>query len=182
VITTTRTVQEMLEKDEDAPLPLSVIHNYMRINLYNVEALTWTRQEDGQLVSLTIHFVQAPSTARSYEDRRVIGAENLNTCLSYARSLREPELPRPITTAETLEAVESFLKDNGRLPRLLLLTSEQSRQEISRAGLDIALRVPDPPFQNNMLVDYEEDKEGRAYNIQATTPYIFYLDEKEERA
>jgi hypothetical protein len=141
-----------------------------------------TEQEMKQEALRTELTQLAPSTARSYEDRRVIGAENLNTCLSYARSLREPELPRPITTAETLEGVESFLKDNGRLPRLLLLTSERSRQEISRAGLDIALHVPDPPFQHHMLVDYEEDKEGRAYNIQATTPYIFYLDEKEERA
>lgn len=56
--TVTKTVEELL-RTEDSPLPLSVIPNNMGINLVSVEALTWTRQDDGQLVSLTIHFVPA---------------------------------------------------------------------------------------------------------------------------
>ena len=61
--TTTKTVTELIETKE-SPLPLEVIPNNMGINLCSVDALTWTRQEDGQLVSLTIHFVPAPNTER----------------------------------------------------------------------------------------------------------------------
>lgn len=57
--TTTMTVKDMLEAGLDAPLPLATIPNNMGINLCSVEALTWTKQDDGQLVSLTIHFLPA---------------------------------------------------------------------------------------------------------------------------
>jgi hypothetical protein len=57
--TITKTVTELIESKEDSPLPLSVIPNNMGINLCSVEALTWTRQDDGQLVSLTVHFIPA---------------------------------------------------------------------------------------------------------------------------
>lgn len=55
--TTNRTVADMLATGEDSPLPLSVIPNHMGINLCSVESVTWTKQPDGQLVSLTIHFL-----------------------------------------------------------------------------------------------------------------------------
>jgi len=62
--TTTKTVTELIETTE-SPLPLEVIPNNMGINLCSVEGLTWTRQDDGQLVSLTIHFLpNAESEAR----------------------------------------------------------------------------------------------------------------------
>lgn len=48
-------VEELIET-KDSPLPLEVIPNNMGINLCSVEGLSWTKQEDGQLVSLTIHF------------------------------------------------------------------------------------------------------------------------------
>lgn len=54
--TTTKTVEELLQS-KDSPLPLEVIPNYMGINLCSVEGLTWTRQDDEQLVSLTVHFL-----------------------------------------------------------------------------------------------------------------------------
>ena len=54
--TTTKTVEELLDT-EKSPLPLKVIPDNMGINLCSVEALTWTKQDDGQLVSLTIHFL-----------------------------------------------------------------------------------------------------------------------------
>jgi hypothetical protein len=38
------------------PLDIGVIPNHMGINLCSVEGMSWTRQDDGQLVSLTIHF------------------------------------------------------------------------------------------------------------------------------
>ena len=55
--TITKTVSEMIANNEEPPLPLSVIPNHMGINLCSVEAMTWTQQDDGQLVSLTIHFL-----------------------------------------------------------------------------------------------------------------------------
>ena len=51
-----KTVDELIEKNEDAPLPLAVIPNQMGINLCSVEAVNWERQDDGQLVNLTIEF------------------------------------------------------------------------------------------------------------------------------
>jgi len=56
--TVTKTIEELIESDE-SPLPLSVIPNYMGINLCAVESLTWTRQEDGQLVDFKINFIPA---------------------------------------------------------------------------------------------------------------------------
>jgi hypothetical protein len=55
--TVTKTVSEMIANNEEPPLPLSAIPNHMGINLCSVEAMTWTQQDDGQLVSLTIHFL-----------------------------------------------------------------------------------------------------------------------------
>ena len=39
------------------PFPLSVIPNNMGINLCNVKNITWIKQDDGQIVSLTINFI-----------------------------------------------------------------------------------------------------------------------------
>lgn len=45
------------EENKDlSPLPISVIPNYMGINLVSVSGLSWTKQEDGQLIDLKIHF------------------------------------------------------------------------------------------------------------------------------
>jgi hypothetical protein len=41
------------------PLDPSVFPNHMGINLCAIEGMSWTRQEDGQLVSLTVHFQPA---------------------------------------------------------------------------------------------------------------------------
>lgn len=54
-----RTVQDLVEAGEEPPLPLSVMPNNMGINLVSVEAVSWIKQDDGQLVSLTIHFLPA---------------------------------------------------------------------------------------------------------------------------
>ncbi len=51
----TKTVKELIESKE-SPLPLNVIPNHMGINLCSVESLSWTEQEDGQLMNLTINF------------------------------------------------------------------------------------------------------------------------------
>ena len=51
-----KTIEELI-KDEISPLNISVIPNYMGINLCSVEGISWTKQDDGQLVNLTIHFL-----------------------------------------------------------------------------------------------------------------------------
>jgi hypothetical protein len=51
----TKTVEEIINGAE-CPLPLSVIPNYMGINLVSVDSITWIEQADGQLVNLTINF------------------------------------------------------------------------------------------------------------------------------
>lgn len=53
--TTRKTIQELLENN-DCPLPLRVIPDYMGINLVSVEGISWTKQDDGQLLELAIAF------------------------------------------------------------------------------------------------------------------------------
>lgn len=50
-------VQSVVEGKADCPLPLEVIPNNMGINLCSVDGISWAKQDDGQLVSLTIHFI-----------------------------------------------------------------------------------------------------------------------------
>ncbi len=56
-----KTIREVIDNKEETPLPLSVIPNYMGINLCSVEAMRWTKQDDGQLVNLTIYFIPSPN-------------------------------------------------------------------------------------------------------------------------
>jgi hypothetical protein len=53
--TQTKTIDDLLES-KDSPLPLEVIPNQMGINLCSVDSITWTKMDDGQLVSLSINF------------------------------------------------------------------------------------------------------------------------------
>jgi hypothetical protein len=39
------------------PIDPAIIQNHMGINLCSVEGMTWTQREDGQLLSLAIHFI-----------------------------------------------------------------------------------------------------------------------------
>jgi len=59
MVVVTKKVSDLVSSKE-SPLPLEVIPNNMGINLCSVEALTWSKQDDGQIVSLTIHFIPAP--------------------------------------------------------------------------------------------------------------------------
>lgn len=52
-----RKVSDMIKNEEECPLPLSVIPNNMGINLCSVDTISWHKQNDGQLTSLTIHFI-----------------------------------------------------------------------------------------------------------------------------
>jgi hypothetical protein len=55
--TTFKTVSEIIDNKEYCPIPLEVIPNNMGINLCSVDAISWQKQSDGQLTSLTIHFL-----------------------------------------------------------------------------------------------------------------------------
>ncbi len=52
-----RTVEELIDNPNECPLPLEVIPNQMGINLCSVEAISWNKQPDGQLIDLKIHFI-----------------------------------------------------------------------------------------------------------------------------
>lgn len=49
-------IDELIETNE-SPIPLEVIPNNMGINLCSVDAISWQKQDDGQLTNLTIHFI-----------------------------------------------------------------------------------------------------------------------------
>lgn len=59
------TTAELVENKVKSPFPLSVIPNYMGINLCSIDSLEWERLGDGQLVSLTINFIPAKQTVSS---------------------------------------------------------------------------------------------------------------------
>ena len=50
------TIKDIIDGKVDCPLPVSVIPNYMGINLCSVRAISWIKQDDGQLINLVIHF------------------------------------------------------------------------------------------------------------------------------
>lgn len=50
-------ITELVENDNYCPIPISVIPNNMGINLCSVDAISWQKQNDGQLTQLTIYFI-----------------------------------------------------------------------------------------------------------------------------
>ena len=52
-------ISDIIDGKAESPLPIEVIPNHMGINLCSVDSVSWERQPDGQLVSLTIHFIPA---------------------------------------------------------------------------------------------------------------------------
>ena len=56
------TVQDAID-GKRCPLPIDVIPNQMGINLSAVDCISWSEQDDGQLLHLSITFKPAPSAA-----------------------------------------------------------------------------------------------------------------------
>ena len=50
-------VSDIIEGKVESPLPIDVIPNNMGINICSVDAISWQKQDDGQLVNLSIHFL-----------------------------------------------------------------------------------------------------------------------------
>jgi len=65
-----RTMDEIIERRLEVPLDVAVIPNHMGINLCSVEAMSWTRRDDGQLVSLTIHFIPSDESGDARDRSR----------------------------------------------------------------------------------------------------------------
>jgi hypothetical protein len=55
--TTFKKVGDIINNKEYCPIPLEIIPNKMGINLNSVDAISWQKQDDGQLVNLSIHFI-----------------------------------------------------------------------------------------------------------------------------
>lgn len=58
----TQKVEKIIENKADCPIPLEVIPNNMGINLVSLDSISWNRQSDGQLISLSIDFIPEPNT------------------------------------------------------------------------------------------------------------------------
>jgi hypothetical protein len=56
-------MDDILARPEECPFPVDVIPNRMGINLCAVSGVTWEKLPDGQLVTVTIHFVPDVSGA-----------------------------------------------------------------------------------------------------------------------
>jgi len=56
-------IEKLIENPGMSPLPVSTIPNNMGINLVSVDGISWQKQDDGQLTSLTIYFI--PSNDRT---------------------------------------------------------------------------------------------------------------------
>ncbi len=56
-------VEDIINNKEKCPLPLEIIPNNMGINLSSVDAISWQKQEDGQLTNLTIYFLPSDDIA-----------------------------------------------------------------------------------------------------------------------
>lgn len=50
-------VEELIDNEDECPIPLSVFPNNMGINLCSVDSISWQKQADGQLVNLTVNFI-----------------------------------------------------------------------------------------------------------------------------
>ena len=49
-------ISDIIKNDEYCPIPLEIIPNNMGINLCSVDAISWQRQKDGQLLNVSIYF------------------------------------------------------------------------------------------------------------------------------
>lgn len=58
-------VKDIIDGNMESPIPLDVFPNTMGINLCSVDGLSWQKQNDGQLVNISIYFI--PSNKFSEE-------------------------------------------------------------------------------------------------------------------
>ena len=51
------TIEDVVNNNAYCPIPVDVFPNLMGINLVSVDSVEYTKQEDGQLVSMTVNFI-----------------------------------------------------------------------------------------------------------------------------
>ena len=51
------TIEEVVKNNAYCPIPVDVFPNLMGINLVSVDSVEYTKQTDGQLVSMTVYFI-----------------------------------------------------------------------------------------------------------------------------
>ena len=81
--TVTKTIAELIDSNE-SPLSLEVIPNHMGINLCSVEAVTWTKRDDGQLAHLMIHFIPSESLISGDEFAKEMEQHQVNPKIEQA--------------------------------------------------------------------------------------------------
>jgi len=57
MITEKVTIEEVVNNNAYCPISIDVFPNLMGINLVSVDSVEYTKQEDGQLVSMTVNFI-----------------------------------------------------------------------------------------------------------------------------
>ena len=57
MITNKVTIEDVVKNNTYCPIPVDVFPNLMGINLVSVESVDYTKQIDGQLVSITVNFI-----------------------------------------------------------------------------------------------------------------------------
>lgn len=57
MITMYKTIHQIVDGGEYCPLPVGIIPNNMGINLASVDGVSWQKQDDNQLTSVTIYFI-----------------------------------------------------------------------------------------------------------------------------
>ena len=51
------TIEDVVKNNAYCPIPVDVFPNLMGINLVSVDSVEYTKQTDGQLVSMTVNFI-----------------------------------------------------------------------------------------------------------------------------
>jgi len=51
------TIKDVVKNNIYCPIPVDVFPNLMGINLVSVDSVEYTKQTDGQLVSMTVNFI-----------------------------------------------------------------------------------------------------------------------------
>jgi hypothetical protein len=51
------TIEDVVNNNAYCPIPVDVFPNLMGINLVSVDSVEYTKQTDGQLVSMTVNFI-----------------------------------------------------------------------------------------------------------------------------
>lgn len=114
-------IQDIIDQKVKCPLDISLIPNTMGINLSSVEAVSWTRQPDGQLVSVTVHFIPAVENPRykegidflsiTFKTEQILKAHAINTIGQLVSLTEEDVLKLQTSSQKTLRDIKHALAE-----------------------------------------------------------------------